>query len=481
MSTTYDVVVLGGGPGGYGVALRATVRGLSVAMIEADKVGGTCLHWGCIPSKAMLHVGGVLDETRHAADFGLDLSINGIDVAKLGAFREKVQNQLWKGLDGLVKGRGIELVEGYGSVNPDGRSVTVDGRTISGDNLVLAVGSKVRSLPGIEIDGDVVITSDEATKLRRIPKKALVIGSGAVGLEFASLFKSLGAEEVVVVEALDRIAPLEDAEVSKSLARAYRKRKITTVAGTVASSVTVVDGPDGKAATVSLANGDAHVVDTVLVAVGRAPRTEDIGLEGLGVLDERGYVPTDEWCRTPVDGLWAVGDILPPPALALAHAGFAEGFLVADQIAAAKGITDADGEAIRVEPIDYALVPRVTYCAPEVASVGLTQAQAEEQHGKDAIKVSQYTFKGNAKGIIHGPERGGDGFVKVVTGGPEGAVLGVHVVGPHATDLIAEAQLITAWGALPAEVGALVHPHPTLAEAMGEAHMAAAGLPFHTH
>ena len=468
---TYDVVVLGGGPGGYGVALRAAVRGLSVAMVEADKVGGTCLHWGCIPSKAMLHVGSVHDEAREADRFGLDLTINGLDVAKLGAFRESVQNQLYKGLEGLVKSRKIDLVTGFGTVGADGRSVTMtsgerDGEVLRGRNLVIAVGSKVRSLPGIEIDGDVVITSDEATKLARIPKKAVVIGSGAVGLEFASLFKSLGAEEVIVVEALDRIAPLEDADLSKSLARAYRKRGITTVAGTVASSVTVSEGPKGKAATVSLANGDAHVVDTVLVAVGRAPRTADIGLEAHGVLDERGYVVADEYGRTAVDGMWAVGDILPPPALALAHAGFAEGFNVADQIA-----------GLSVVPVDYTQVPRVTYCTPEVSSVGLTEAQAVEQFGADNVKASQYTFKGNAKGIIHKS----DGFVKTVVGGPEGAVLGVHIIGPHATDLIAEAQLITAWGALPAEVGALVHPHPTLAEAMGEAHMAAADVPFHTH
>lgn len=467
----YDVVVLGGGPGGYGVALRAAVRGLSVAMVEADKVGGTCLHWGCIPSKAMLHVGSVLDEAREADRFGLDLTVGGLDTARLGAFRQGVQDQLYKGLEGLVRSRKIDLVTGTGTVNADGRSVTIsggerDGARIEGRNLVLAVGSRVRSLPGIEVDGEVVITSDEATRLTRVPEKALVIGSGAVGLEFASLFRSLGAEEVIVVEALDRIAPLEDPDVSKALARAYRKRGITTVAGTVASSVTVVEGPEGTAATVSLANGDAHVVDTVLVAVGRAPRTDGIGLEDLGVLDERGYVVADELGRTAVEGLWAVGDILPPPALALAHAGFAEGFTVADQIA-----------GMDVVPVDYAQVPRVTYCTPEVASVGLTQPQAEERFGADAVTATTYSMKGNAKGIIHRS----DGFVKVIAGGPDGEVLGVHIVGPHATDLIAEAQLITSWGALPAEVGALVHPHPTLAEAMGEAHMAAAGTPFHMH
>ena len=468
----YDVIVLGGGPGGYGVGLRGAVRGLRVAMVEADKVGGTCLHWGCIPSKAMLHVGGVMDEARHADRFGLALDVGAVDVDVMGQFRQGVQDRLHKGLDGLVKARGIDLVHGHGTVGGDGRSVTVsggdrDGATLSADNVVIAVGSSVRSLPGIEVDGQVVITSDEATKLARVPQRALVIGSGAVGLEFASLFRSLGAEEVIVVEALDRIAPLEDADVSKALARAYRKRGITTVAGTVAEKVSVT----GEEAEVVLGNGDTHTVDTVLVAVGRTPRTAGIGLDelagpdGTRVLDDRGYVVVDAHGRTAVEGLWAVGDVLPPPALALAHAGFAEGFAVADQIA-----------GLEVVPVDYAQVPRVTYCTPEVASVGLTEAQAREAHG-DGVSVTSYSMKGNAKGIIHDS----DGFVKVVSGGPEDAVLGVHIVGPHATDLIAEAQLITAWGALPAEVGALVHPHPTLAEAMGEAHMAAAGLPFHSH
>jgi dihydrolipoamide dehydrogenase len=462
-----DVVVLGGGPGGYAVALRAAGRGQSVTLVEADKVGGTCLHWGCIPSKAMLHVGEVLDTARHADRFGLDLTVGEVDVAKLGAFRDKVQTQLWKGLAGLMKSKGITVVQGRGTVADDGRTVVVETGSgeerASGRHLVIATGSKVRSLPGIDIDGRVVITSDEATRLARIPRRALVIGSGAVGLEFASLFRSLGAEEVTVVEALERIAPLEDADLSKQLTRSYRKRGITTIAPGMVESVKV----DGDEATVTIRVGEAeqtHVVDTVLVAVGRAPRTEGIGLEPLGITDERGFMPVDPFCRTSADGVWAVGDLLPPPALALAHAGFAEGFLVADAIAGVEAV-----------PIDYTQVPRVTYTSPEVASIGLTEAQARERFG-DAVSTS-YSLRGNAKGIIHDS----DGFVKVVSGGPEGAVLGVHVIGPHATDLIAEAQLITAWGALPSEVAQLVHPHPTLAEAMGEAHLAAAGTPFHTH
>ncbi len=503
-TTDADVIVLGGGPGGYGVALRAAVQGLTVAMVEADRVGGTCLHWGCIPSKAMLHVGSVMDEAREADRFGLYLTVEVLDLARMAAFREGVQEQLTRGLEGLIQARRIHVANGFGRiVQPLGRSeqtgefihrVAVSGESSIGESstgeilqaphIVVATGSTVRTLPGIEIDGEVVITSDEATKLKRVPDKAVVIGSGAVGLEFASLFRSLGATEVTIVEALDRIAPLEDPDLSKGLARAYRKRGITTVAGTTADSVTVVEGPTGRAAAVSLSDGQSLVVDTVLVAVGRAPRTAGIGLVTAGqgsrsdgpteyeVLYARGYVSTDEWGRTAIDGIWAVGDVLAPPALALAHAGFAEGFVVADQIAAANGLHED-----HVTPVDYAQVPRVTYSTPEVASVGLTEAQAVERFGADAVATATYSLKGNAKGIIHGS----DGFTKVVTGGPDGAVLGVHILGPHATDLIAEAQLITSWGALPAEVGALVHPHPTLAEAMGEVHMAAADLPFHSH
>ena len=461
--STPDIVVLGGGPGGYAVALRAAGRGQKVTLVESDKVGGTCLHWGCIPSKAMLYVGEVLDTVRESSRFGLDLTVGGIDVAGIGAFREKVVGQLYKGLAGLLKNKGVEVVEGRGVVADDGRTVLVSGASgeqrVRGNALVLATGSKVRSLPGIDVDGRVVITSDEGTRLPRLPQRALVIGSGAVGLEFASLWRSLGAEEVTVVEALDRIAPLEDPDLSKQLARNYRKRGITTIAGATADTVKV----EGETARVAI--GDTELeVDTVLVAVGRAPRTEGVGFDTIGVLSDRGYVNVDEWCRTSADGVYAVGDLLAPPALALAHAGFAEGFLVADVIA---------GEG-RPTPIDYDQVPRVTYCAPEVASVGLTEPQARQRGGE--VTATSYSFRGNAKGIIHDS----DGFVKVVAA-TGGEVLGVHVIGPHATDLIAEAQLITAWGALAGEVAALVHPHPTLAEAMGEAHLAAAGTPFHTH
>lgn len=458
-----DVVVLGGGPGGYAVALRAVVRGQSATLVEEAKVGGTCLHAGCIPSKAMLHVGALLDEVRDAERLGLDLAVRAVDVEHVGAFRDGVVDRMHQGLAGLLQARGVRVVQGQGRVADDGRTVLVGSeRVTAGSGLVVATGSRVRSLPGVQVDGRVVVTSDEAVTLPRVPRRALVVGAGAVGLEFASLWRSLGAEEVTVVEALDRIAPLEDADLSAALAASFRRRGITTRAPATVEAVKV----EGDLARVSVTQDehtDELTVDTVLVAVGRVPRTDGIGLEELGVLDEHGHVRTDAWQRTPAQGLYAVGDLLGPPSLALAHAAFAEGFVAADVIA---------GE--RAVPVDHVQVPRVTYCSPEVASVGLTEDAARES-GRD-VTATQYSLRGNAKAVI----AGSDGFVKVVAESG-GEVVGVHVLGPHATDLIAEAQLVTAWGALPSEVAQLVHPHPTLAEAMGEAHLAAAGQAFHSH
>lgn len=458
-----DVVVLGGGPGGYAVALRAALRGQSVAVVEAGKVGGTCLHAGCIPSKAMLHVGAVLDEARDAQRLGLDLAVRAVDVEGIGAFRDGVVERMHRGLAGLLRTRGVRVVEGYGRCADDARTVLVgEERVTAGSAVVVATGSRVRSLPGVEVDGRVVVTSEEAVGLPRVPRRALVVGAGAVGLEFASLWRSLGAEEVTIVEALDRIAPLEDADLSEALATSLRRRGITTLAPATVDAVTV----DGDLARVTVTRGDdVHdlTVDTVLLAIGRVPCTDGIGLQELGVLDGHGHVRVDAWQATPVQGVYAVGDLLAPPSPALAHAAFAEGFVAADVIA---------GE--RAVPVDPTHVPRVTYCSPEVASVGLSEEAAREA-GRD-VTATRYSLRGNAKGAI----TGSDGFVKVVAEAG-GEVLGVHVIGPHATDLIAEAQLITAWGALPSEVAQLVHPHPTLAEAMGEAHLAAAGFSFHSH
>lgn len=469
----HDIVVVGGGPGGYAVAFRAAARGLDVALVEQEKVGGTCLHRGCIPSKAILHVAEVLEEVHRADVMGLRVSFDGIDGDNLSGFRDGVIANLHKGLDFLVKQR-CTFHHGHGRiVEPGVVEVTADdGATtrVEARHVVLATGSSPRSIPGVEIDGEVVQTSDQALWFTSPPAKAVIIGAGAIGMEFASMWHPMGTE-VTVVEALDRVLPLEDEEVSKAVARAYRKKKIETLTG---ARVTGVERVDDRAV-VSVQVGDETRdldADVVLVAIGRGPNTADTGAEELGVLDDRGFAKVDEWGATSVDGVWAVGDVL--PTLALAHAAFAESFVVADRIA-----------GVETTPVDHLHTPRVTYCHPEVASVGLTEAQAAEAHGPDLVTSHTYSLKANAKGIISGV----DGFVKVVAlkdgpglaPGATGETLGVHVVGPHATDLIAEATLATSWGALPEELAAITHAHPSLYEAMGEAFQAIAGLPFHGH
>jgi dihydrolipoamide dehydrogenase len=473
----HDVVILGGGPGGYATAFRAAARGLDVALIEADKVGGTCLHRGCIPSKAVLHVAEVLEEVHRGEVLGLKLSYDGLDGDGLAAFRQGVIDSLYKGLDFLAtkrttrhQGRGTLVRGDDGRVavdvtGEDGATTRVEGR-----HVVLATGSYPRSLPSLEIDGEVVQTSDEALWFTEAPPRAVVIGAGAIGMEFASMWAPMGTE-VTVVEALDRVLPLEDADCSAAVAKAFARRGIEVL---TSASVTSVER-DGATARVTIEiDGAERILETdrVLVAIGRGPRTADIGADGLGILDERGFVATDEWGATEVEGLWAVGDIR--PTLALAHAAFAEGFAAADRIA----------EAAHVQPVDHVHTPRVTYCHPEVASVGLTEAQARERFGDDAVVTTTSSLRHNAKGIL----AGSDGFVKVVHASGEapvgavgegGPVLGVHIVGPHATDLIAEATLATAWEAMPAELAAITHAHPSLYEAMGEAFQSAAGLPFH--
>jgi dihydrolipoamide dehydrogenase len=474
----HDVVVLGGGPGGYATAFRAVARGLDVALVEADKVGGTCLHRGCIPSKAVLHVAEVLEEVHRGETLGLRLRYDGLDGHALATFRQDVIDRMFKGLDFLVgkrttrhHGRG-QLVRG-----DDGRvavDVTDDEGTttrVEGRHVVLATGSYPRDLGGVEVDGEVVQTSDQALWFTEPPGRAIVIGAGAIGMEFASMWAPMGTE-VTVVEALDRVLPLEDADSSTAVARAYARRGIEVLTSAAVTGV----ARDGRTARVTIEiDGSERTLeaDRVLVAIGRGPRTTDVGAAELGVLDDRGFVTTDEWGATSVEGLWAVGDVR--PTLALAHAAFAEGFAVADRIAAVP----------HTRPVDHVHTPRVTYCHPEVASVGLTEAQARERLGDDAVATTTSSLRHNAKGILAGAD---DGFVKVVhakgeppvgAAGDGGPVLGVHIVGPHATDLIAEATLATAWEAMPTELAAITHAHPSLYEAMGEAFQSAAGLPFH--
>ncbi|MEI6648283.1 MAG: dihydrolipoyl dehydrogenase [Actinomycetes bacterium] len=451
----FDLVILGGGSGGYACALRAAQLGLSVALVEEDKLGGTCLHRGCIPTKALLHAGEVADSARHASDFGVNAEFISIDMLAVNAYKDGVISKLHKGLQGLVKSRNITYIEGHGRLVAK-NVIDVNGTQYTGKNIILATGSYPKTLPGLEIDGVHIVTSEQAMKFEKVPASVIVLGGGVIGCEFASVWKSFGAE-VTIIEALPHLVALEDESSSKQLERAYRKRGINFELGTRFASATRSD----SSVSVTLENGSTFTAEVLLVAVGRGPVSANLGYEEAGVTMDRGYVLVDDKCRTNVPGIWAVGDLI--PTLQLAHVGFAEGILVAEEIA-----------GLHPRPINYDGVPRVTYSEPEVASVGLTSAQAKDR-GYDVVELS-YDLAGNGKANILKTA----GSVKLV-GQKNGPVLGVHMVGDRVGELISEAQLIFNWEAEASDVASLIHAHPTLSEALGEAHLALAGKPLHAH
>jgi dihydrolipoamide dehydrogenase len=462
-SNSYDLVILGSGTGGYSAALRGANLGLSVGLVEKGKVGGTCLHRGCIPTKALLHAAELVDGMHEAAErWGVKATIESIDYAATVANREDIVTKNYKGLEGHLKKAKVDILKGEGRVTGP-RTVTVEGvgEVSATRALVLASGSTAMSIPGLEIDGRRVITSDHALMMDYLPKSVVVLGAGAVGVEFASFYRSMGAE-VTVVEMLPGLVPLEDVDAQKELARAFKRRGIEVMVDTRFEDAKV--GDEQVTVTVS-SKGKAKEVtaELLLVATGRGPVTADLGYEGIGVKLDRGFVVPKNWdtLETDVQGVYAVGDILPPPSLALAHASFAEGMLVAE-LAAGKPSP----------AIDYAGVARVTYCTPEVASVGLTEAQAKER-GYEVV-TNRFPFNAVAKGLIHGQ----GGMVKLVAakGGP---VLGVHLVGARVTELVAESMLVYNWEALPSDVAQFIHPHPTLSEAVGEAYLTLGGRPLH--
>jgi len=462
-SNSYDLVILGSGTGGYSAALRAANLGLKVGLVEKeDRCGGTCLNWGCIPTKALLHAAELADGTREAERWGVKATIESIDYAATVASRDDIVTKNVKGLEGHLKKEKVDILRGRGRVTgPRQLEVEGVGQVTASRALVLASGSTPRSIPGLEIDGERVISSDHALLLDRLPKSVIVLGAGAVGVEFASFYRSMGVQ-VTVVEILPGLVPLEDADSQRELARAFRKRGIEVMVDTKLEDAKVTD--EQVTVTVTSKGKTSQVsAELLLVATGRGPVTADLGYEQIGVKLDRGYVVPKSWdtLETDVEGVYAVGDILPPPSLALAHASFAEGMLVAE-LAAGKPSA----------PIDYAGVPRVTYCTPEVASVGLTEQQARER-GEEVV-VNRMPFNATAKGLIHG--QGGSVKLVAAKGGP---VLGVHLVGARVTELIAEAMLIYNWEALPIEVAQFIHPHPTLSEAIGEAHLTLAGRPLH--
>jgi dihydrolipoamide dehydrogenase len=453
---SYDLVILGGGSGGYACALRAAELGNRVALIEKDKVGGTCLHRGCIPTKALLHAAEVADLAHDGPDIGVRSSLDGIDMAGVNAYKDKVVTRLWKGLTGLVASRKIDVFEGTGVlVSPT--SVRVGDQTVTGDHVVLATGSDTRTLPGLEIDGRRIITSDHALRLDHVPSSVVVLGGGVIGVEFASVWRSFGAE-VTIVEMLPHLLPTEEESSSRLLERAFRRRGIAFKTSTRFEDVK--DNGDGV--TVQLGDGSTLDAELLLVAVGRGPVSAGLGYDEVGVTMDRGFVLVDESCQTNVPTVSAVGDLR--PGLQLAHVGFAEGIMVAERLG-----------GLNPPPVDYDGVPRITYSSPEVASVGITSAQAAAR----GIEVTEFTYDlaGNGKSQILQTA----GAVKVLVEKPAGRTLGVHVVGAHAGDLIAEAQLIVNWEATPADVAQLIHPHPTQSEAIGEAFLALAGKPLHNH
>jgi dihydrolipoamide dehydrogenase len=454
---TFDIVILGAGSGGYAATLRAAELNLSVALIDKAEIGGTCLHRGCIPTKALLHAAEIADQTRESEQFGVKADLVGIDMAGVNSYKDGVVGRLYKGLQGLLKQDKITIVPGSGKlVSRD--TVEVDGQRYTGRNVILATGSYSRSLPGLEVDGERVLTSEHALKLDRVPNSVIVLGGGVIGVEFASVWRSFGAE-VTILEALPRLVAAEDEDISKAVERAFRRRKINFKVGKAFEKLEHTDS--GVRATV--AGGDTVEAEMLLVAVGRGPSTADLGYEEQGVRMERGFVLTNERLHTGVGNIYAVGDIV--PGLQLAHRGFQQGIFVAEEIA-----------GLKPPVIDEAGIPRVTYSDPEVASVGLTEASAKEKYGADKISTYNYNLGGNGRSQILKTQ----GFVKLVRLN-DGPVVGVHMVGARMGELVSEAQLIYNWEAFPEEVAQLVHAHPTQSEALGEAHLALAGKPLHAH
>jgi dihydrolipoamide dehydrogenase len=456
----YDVLVLGGGPGGYAAALYGAAAGLRIAMVEEQRPGGTCLHRGCIPAKELLQTAEVLRTVRGSKEFGVEAGQPTLDLRTSQTRKQQVIDRLTKGLEGLLKGRKVDIIAGTGTmVDAGAHHLRIsDGTELSGDALIVATGSTPRSLPGLDFDGTRILSSDHVLQIEDVPGRVAIIGAGAIGCEFASLLADLGSE-VTLLEALPRILPGVDADASEALGRAFKKRGIDAHAGVRVTSIegtrelTITYEGDGASASVT--------VDKVVVSIGRAPRTTGAGFEESGIqLDEHGYVRVDEEMRTNIPGVYAVGDVVPTPQLA--HVGFAEAIVA---------ITSILREP--VTPIAYDKVPWGIYCHPEVGYAGLTEEEARNR-GHDVV-TSVHRFVGNSRALIIGET---DGLVKIVANA-SGTILGVHVVGPWATELAVEGYLAVNWEASVTDVGSLIHPHPTLSELFGESVLALTGRALH--
>ena len=467
MAEQFDVVVIGGGPGGYAAALYGAAAGLNIAVVEKDKVGGTCLHRGCIPAKEFLETASVYRHVAGAKEFGITAESPSVDFSVSQARKQKVVDQLWKGLSGLMKRRKITTIQGTGQLGP-GRTVKVsDGTELIGTHVVLAAGSTTKTIPGFDLDGRYVLTSDEFLMLEELPARAAVIGGGAIGCEFASTMADLGVQ-VTILEAMPKILPGCDREVADVVVKSFKKRGIDIRTDVQVKGHT----PGDNGTTVEFGDGESVTVDAIVVSVGRRPMTDGLLLDGTAVeVDERGFVRVDGAMRTPEDGVFAVGDLVSIEGgvhPALAHVGFAEGISVIKTIL---------GEPS--PPVDYTKVPWCIYTHPEVAFVGMSEEAAKEA-GYD-ILVKKDPFIGNGRALIVGEP---EGMVKVIAEkGPDGragTILGVHMVGPWVTEQLGQAYLAVNWEATVDEVAAFIQPHPTLSEVFGETVLALTGRGLHT-
>jgi dihydrolipoamide dehydrogenase len=450
----FDILVLGGGSGGYATALRAVQLGFTVGLVEKGKLGGTCLHNGCIPTKALLHSAELADHARDSAKYGVNVTLDSIDITAVNAYKDGIIAGKFKGLQGLIKSKGITVIEGEGKLQGTD-TVVVNGTAYKGKNIVLATGSYSRSLPGLEIGGK-VITSDEALKMENIPKSVIILGGGVIGVEFASVWKSFGVD-VTIVEGLPSLVPNEDAAIVKNFERAFKKRGIKFSTGVFFQGVE--QNNDGVK--VTLVDGKTFEAELLLVAVGRGPVTANLGYEEAGITIDRGFVITNERLHTGVGNVYAVGDIV--PGVQLAHRGYQQGIFVAEEIAGLKPVI--------VEDVN---IPKVTYSEPEIATVGYTEKAAKEKFGDDQVETQEYNLAGNGKSSILGT----GGLVKLVRQ-KDGPVVGVHMLGSRMGEQIGEAQLIVNWEAYPEDVAQLLHAHPTQNEALGEANLALAGKALH--
>jgi len=460
---TYDVTIIGGGPGGYVAAIRAAQLDLKVALVEKEHLGGVCLNWGCIPTKALLRNAEVISLLGRGKEFGFTVSGVEADFGAAVDRSRKVSQRLVKGVGLLMRKNGVEVVEGTGTLKaPNQVEVALNEggtRTLETHNVIVATGGQARTIPGIEVDGERVMTYREAIVLRKLPASMVVVGAGPIGMEFAHVWRSYGAD-VTVVEMLPHAVPLEDEEISKEIERAFKRRKVKLLTSTRVEGVETTD--DGVRVTVTGEKGEQVLeAERALIAIGVRPNSANLGLEDISVQIERGNIVVDASMRTTVPGVYAIGDVT--GKLALAHVASAQGIVAAETIAGAETVT-----------LDYEAMPRCTYCQPQAASFGITEAQATERGHE--VKVGKFPFRPNGKALGLGEK---DGFVKIVADATSGEILGAHLVGPEVTELLPELVLARTWELTPEEIARTVHAHPTLSEALMEAAHGVFGKPIH--